>query len=83
MPNYTYICRSCKTTEERCVPIAKRYDQDCAKCGKPLFKTIEAAYTGPSRFPYVHNLLAPEPVLMTSPRQEAEEFRKRGVINGN
>lgn len=83
MPNYDYKCLPCKLELERCVPIMERDQQRCPNCKKKLSRLFRGARTFPQRFPYIHHTLDAQPVLMTSRQQEAHEFSKRGLINGN
>jgi putative FmdB family regulatory protein len=59
MPTYTYVCGYCgHGPEDRLVPIAKRAEQRCSKCGQRMRRRISAPAVrtrppkdgGPDRF---------------------------------
>lgn len=80
MPNYSYICKKCKRDYTISRSIAQRDDIIlCIKCGKGMERVFEAPQVAPSRFPYTHNNLGPEPVVIGSRAQEKSEFAQRGV----
>lgn len=37
---YSYVCKECKTTEERDVPVDERHSQTCS-CGRALTKAFD------------------------------------------
>ena len=41
MPTYTFNCIDCNTQFEAVVPMDKRDEQKCEKCGKKLFRLID------------------------------------------
>jgi len=41
MPNYEYLCKKCKTNQERYLPMSNyKTPQYCEKCGKKLTRVI-------------------------------------------
>ncbi len=84
MPTYDYKCTKCEKMFEKTVSIMHRDRPASCACGGVGKRCFMPSFQlPPNRFPYVHHLLDKEPILMTSRRQEAAEFKKRGAINGN
>jgi len=84
MPTYTAECANCGIEKEYVQPISSRHiTPKCGKCGRKMKKVIDAPRLEPNRFPYVHHMLAEQPILITDKKQEAREYATRGVENGN
>ena len=83
MPNYDFAC-PLGHVQEATVSYEARdsHKETCRVCGKGMRRLFSAPRLLPSRFPYVHdNLDMNCPVTIHNRKQEAEEFKKRKLIN--